>query len=32
MAIKQLKFDVQARESLKNGLDILADAVKVLWF
>jgi len=26
---KQLKFDVQARESLKNGLDILADAVKV---
>jgi chaperonin GroEL len=29
MAIKQLKFDVQARESLKNGLDILADAVKV---
>jgi len=29
MAVKQLKFDVQARESLKNGLDILADAVKV---
>ena len=26
---KQLKFDVQARESLKNGLDVLADAVKV---
>ena len=26
---KQLKFDVQARESLKNGLDTLADAVKV---
>jgi len=26
---KQLKFDVEARESLKNGLDILADAVKV---
>ena len=26
---KQLKFDVQARESLKIGLDILADAVKV---
>ena len=26
---KQLKFDVQARESLKTGLDILADAVKV---
>ena len=25
---KQLKFDVQARESLKNGLDTLADAVK----
>jgi len=29
MAVKQLKFDVQARESLKNGLDVLADAVKV---
>ena len=29
MAVKQLKFDVEARESLKNGLDILADAVKV---
>jgi chaperonin GroEL len=29
MAVKQLKFDVQARESLKNGLDTLADAVKV---
>jgi chaperonin GroEL len=26
---KQLKFDVEARESLKNGLDILANAVKV---
>ena len=26
---KQLKFDVKARESLKNGLDTLADAVKV---
>jgi chaperonin GroEL len=26
---KQLKFDVQARESLKTGLDTLADAVKV---
>ena len=26
---KQLKFDVEARESLKNGLDTLADAVKV---
>ena len=26
---KQLKFDVSARESLKNGLDTLADAVKV---
>ena len=26
---KQLKFDVEARESLKNGLDALADAVKV---
>jgi chaperonin GroEL len=26
---KQLKFDVQARESLKKGLDTLADAVKV---
>ena len=26
---KQIKFDVQARESLKNGLDTLADAVKV---
>ena len=26
---KQLKFDVYARESLKNGLDTLADAVKV---
>lgn len=26
---KQLKFDVQARESLKDGLDTLADAVKV---
>ena len=29
MAVKQLKFDVQARESLKIGLDTLADAVKV---
>jgi len=29
MAIKQLKFDVAARESLKIGLDTLADAVKV---
>jgi chaperonin GroEL len=29
MAVKQLKFDVHARESLKNGLDVLADAVKV---
>ena len=29
MATKQLKFDVQAREALKNGLDTLADAVKV---
>ena len=29
MAVKQLKFDVEARESLKNGLDTLADAVKV---
>ena len=26
---KQLKFDVSARESLKKGLDTLADAVKV---
>lgn len=26
---KQLKFDSEARESLKKGLDILADAVKV---
>ena len=26
---KQLKFDVEARESLKKGLDTLADAVKV---
>jgi len=26
---KQLKFDVQARESLKTGLDTLANAVKV---
>lgn len=26
---KQLKFDSEARESLKNGLDILANAVKV---
>ena len=26
---KQLKFDVSARESLKNGLDTLANAVKV---
>ena len=26
---KELKFDVEARESLKRGLDILADAVKV---
>ena len=26
---KQLKFDASARESLKNGLDTLADAVKV---
>jgi len=26
---KQLKFDVKARESLKSGLDTLADAVKV---
>ena len=26
---KQIKFDVQARESLKTGLDTLADAVKV---
>jgi chaperonin GroEL len=26
---KQLKFDVEARKSLKTGLDILADAVKV---
>ena len=26
---KQLKFDVQARESLKNGLDTLKDEVKV---
>jgi chaperonin GroEL len=29
MATKQLKFDVEARESLKKGLDTLADAVKV---
>lgn len=29
MAVKQLKFDVAARESLKIGLDTLADAVKV---
>jgi len=29
MATKQLKFDVEARESLKRGLDTLADAVKV---
>ena len=27
--VKQLKFDVEARESLKKGLDTLADAVKV---
>ena len=26
---KELKFDVEARESLKIGLDILANAVKV---
>jgi len=26
---KELKFDVEARKSLKNGLDTLADAVKV---
>jgi len=26
---KELKFDVEARESLKNGLDTLANAVKV---
>ena len=26
---KELKFDVEARESLKKGLDILANAVKV---
>src|SRR6056300_468325 len=26
---KQLKFDVEARQSLKKGLDTLADAVKV---
>jgi chaperonin GroEL len=29
MATKQLKFDVEAREALKKGLDTLADAVKV---
>jgi chaperonin GroEL len=27
--VKELKFNSEARESLKNGLDILADAVKV---
>ena len=27
--VKQLKFDVEARESLKKGLDTLANAVKV---
>ena len=29
MASKQLKFNSEAREALKTGLDILADAVKV---
>jgi chaperonin GroEL len=27
--VKELKFNSEARKSLKNGLDILADAVKV---
>jgi hypothetical protein len=29
MASKELKFQNEARESLKTGLDTLADAVKV---
>ena len=26
---KELKFNIEAREQLKKGIDILADAVKV---
>ena len=29
MAVKELKFDQEARNSILHGLNILADAVKV---